>query len=405
MNSRAPNAPQANLTSVVIMGDLHLTRAPSPEVDHAIAEILRRHDEVDALMVAGDLFDFAADAPDIPVGKALGAIAESHPIAFSAMRAWVSRGKRIILLAGNHDAEVATIAGTRALTNALDLPEATDRVSTHVWFWRSKGLHVEHGHLYDPDNAPAHPLVHGARSLGVHFSAEFIHPTGAHRYLHANDSTPLKLFLAAFSWYGRRAPHVILEYFRTAFRAVAMSGSGFPLAIERARGGALSAAYGAQFGMAQDSVDRAAASGPEPTLASSWNTVMRMYLDRVFASTSLAASVALRLAGYRKLSNLAGLVGGGVMSTSWIAGHNRFGGTVPERLRIAAGELLRSADVGAVVFGHAHREHLADGYGNTGSFSFPDRDSGRPYLVATLADGAWRLQREHVATGERHQGA
>lgn len=62
-------------------------------------------------------------------------------------------------------------------------------------------VHIEHGHSHDPDNAPAHPVVVGGRPLGVHFSAEFIHPTDTHRYLQANDGTPLNLFLAAFRWY------------------------------------------------------------------------------------------------------------------------------------------------------------------------------------------------------------
>ena len=73
------------------------------------------------------------------------------------------------------------------------------------WFFREGGLHVEHGHLYDPDNAPAHPLV-GAPSLGVHFVEEFIAKTGAFAYLNANDGTPLELFLCAFPGTGARAP-------------------------------------------------------------------------------------------------------------------------------------------------------------------------------------------------------
>ena len=65
---------------------------------------------------------------------------------------------------------------------------AAARVRTSPWFFREGGLHLEHGHFYDPDNAPAHPLVNGAPSLGVHFVEEFIAPAGAHHYLQVNDA-------------------------------------------------------------------------------------------------------------------------------------------------------------------------------------------------------------------------
>src|SRR6202000_308333 len=97
-------------------------------------------------------------------------------------------------------------AGARALRSALGLDEsAAARVRVSPWFFREGGLHIEHGHLFDPDNAPAHPLVVGEPSLGVHFVEQFIAPAGAHRYLNANDKTPLDLFLSSFVWYGPRA--------------------------------------------------------------------------------------------------------------------------------------------------------------------------------------------------------
>ncbi len=87
-----------------------------------------------------------------------------------------------MLVAGNHDAEVGSPERRAALLAALRVsPEARARVRTSPWFFREAALHIEHGHLFDPDNAPAHPLVIGERSLGVHLVEEFIAPTGAHR--------------------------------------------------------------------------------------------------------------------------------------------------------------------------------------------------------------------------------
>src|SRR4029078_9141469 len=122
----------------------------------------------------------------------------------------VDRDGALYVVSGNHDAEMGTGNMPASIADILGLRGyARARIHTTPWFFRLGNVHVEHGHLYDPDNAPAHPLVVSARSLGVHFVEQFIAPTGAFAFLNANDSTPLKLFVSSFAWYGKRAPYVI----------------------------------------------------------------------------------------------------------------------------------------------------------------------------------------------------
>src|SRR5262249_39912556 len=142
------------------------------------------------------------------------------------------------------------------------------RVRVSPWFLRDGAMHVEHGHLYDPDNAPAHPLVVGAPSLGVHFTESFIAPTGAHRYLNANDGTPLALFLSAFSWYGPRAPYVIYRYFHAAGTALLQSGPLYRGAVDGKRGRERLEGFAEQAGIEQGLVETVLALGARPTLES-----------------------------------------------------------------------------------------------------------------------------------------
>src|SRR6185369_11688151 len=179
------------LSRTVVLADLHVVR----DTPHAVTDDLARLIDAHAgarLVFAGDLFDLPASTPRLPhrrtVEEALGA----HPSARAALGRYLDRGGELWLLGGNHDAEVGTEGFAEHLVAALGAsPAAAARVRTSPWFFREGALHVEHGHLYDPDNAPAHPLVNGVSSLGVHFVEEFIAPTGAHHYLQTNDQTPL----------------------------------------------------------------------------------------------------------------------------------------------------------------------------------------------------------------------
>src|SRR5262249_23662011 len=150
------------------------------------------------------------------------------------------------------------------------------------------------------------PLVRGAPSLGVHFVEEFIAPAGAHHYLQVNDATPLELFLASFTTYGRRAPYVIYRYFYAAITAMLRSGPFYRAASERAQGRALEEAFARELGVPRDLCEILLAHGATPTMESLARTFSRLYFDRVIATLAIAGGLGAGAAGRR--------VGGGAVA-------------------------------------------------------------------------------------------
>jgi hypothetical protein len=270
------------------------------------------------------------------------------------------------------------------------------RIRTSPWFWRDGDVHIEHGHFYDPDNAPAHPLVQGEQSLGVHFSAEFMRATQAHRYLSSNDAPPLEMFLSAFRWYGAHAPYVIYRYFRAAFGALAKSGPFYRAHGEAAAGAAMQEAYAREAGVTNEAIERMLGLGARSTLESFAATFARLYLDRAGASILAAAGIGALATGSRRAGGTLVALGSLLMLTSWLAGHDRYRGAVVDRLRTAATRIADTTGARLVIFGHTHREALEERYANTGSFAFPRGAPGRPYLVIERTAHGPRAVRRHL---------
>jgi UDP-2,3-diacylglucosamine pyrophosphatase LpxH len=364
----------------VVLADLHLTRMTPVAVSRDLASLVEAHAGA-RLVFAGDLFDLSADSPGTPSEQAVRDALAAHPEARAALGRHVEHGGELWLVSGNHDADVSLPAFRASLLESLGAHGAArDRVRSTPWFFRDGGLHLEHGHLYDPDNAPAHPLVIGEASLGVHFVEQFIAPTGAYAYLNANDGTPLHLFLSAFTWYGPRAPHVIYRYFHTAIAAMLRSGPFYRAHGERTTGAERILSFAEEVGLSEAAVAELIALGATPTLESLASTFTRLYFDRVLATLALMGGLGAAALGRRSLAGVALAAGALLMGASWARGHDRYSGSVTERLAKGAGEVARTTQAKLVVFGHTHAEALHDGYANTGSFSFPKSSPGRPFL-------------------------
>jgi hypothetical protein len=84
------------------------------------------------------------------------------------------------------------------------------------------------------------------------------------------------------------------------------------------------------------------------------------------------------------------------MALSWSRGHDRYSGTVAERLAASAGRVAESTGAHLVVLGHTHVEAEDTHYANTGSFAFPGRSPGRPYLVIEGSAEHPRAVRRHL---------
>lgn len=366
----------------IAVGDLHLVRDGSREVARDLMRLLRENPGC-RLAIAGDLFDLSADFPgEAPLVALRRALAASPLV--PALAEHVDRGGALWWVAGNHDAPIGEPDARALVDDALDVgADGRARILVSPWFLREDGFHLEHGHLYDPDNALSHPLYPCVRSLGVQFVEEFIAPTGAFRYLNNNDATPLKLFVSAFTWYGRRGPHVVYRYFRTAFRALARSGYFYDDAHEIAVGAARERAFVAEVGAQAALIEALRSHASMPTLKSFPDTFRRLYLDRVAATVALTTGAVLAATNHTRAAALVAGAGAVVMGTSWALGHDRYGGAVSERLANAGAAIAESTSADLVVFGHAHSEVASARYANTASFAFPKGAPGRPYLWFT----------------------
>ncbi len=352
----------------LIVADTHLTRHTPVAVSRDLAALVASHPGA-RLIVAGDLFDRSAEPRPAP---SVDEVLRAHGALRKALGEHLGRGGELWLVAGNHDAEVADGDFQGTLLSALELPgEARARLRTTPWLLREGGLHVEHGHLYDPDNAPAHPLVRGVPSLGVRFVHDFIAPTGAYAYLNRNDKLPLELFVEAFTRYGSRGPFVVATFFRAAFAALRTSGPFFQGKLERARGEAELAAFAELAGVDPKTLRGLCGSAPDPTLTSFRATFSRLYLDRVAATMALLAGGGLVFSGRRRAALAAFVLGAVAMLASWSRDYDRYGGLVPPRLAEGARLVAEVTGARAVVFGHAHKPEVSGVYSNPGSFAFP----------------------------------
>jgi predicted phosphodiesterase len=362
----------------LVLGDLHLSSHAPPKVAADLVDLLEAHRGA-RVVFAGDFFDLSADA-----GATVESAFESHLHVARALAEHTDRGGELVWLSGNHDYEMGTLAKAG--------------VQSSPWFYRQGALHIEHGHLYDPDNAPPHPLASARGTLGVHFVEHFIAKTGAFRYLNANDDTPLNLLVSAFRWYGTRGPFVVFQYFRAAFAALAKSGALYDRASDHARAEASLEAFLEKSGLDERAVRNLMSESATPTMTSLGDTVARLYLDRVAATVSLLAGLTAFALGKRRLALVLGAAGLAGLSWSWSRGHDRYGGKVPARLDEAASRVATATGASLVVFGHAHEIADRQGYANTASFAFPRKAPGRPFLEIEGSPAAPRAIRRFWGT-------
>jgi UDP-2,3-diacylglucosamine pyrophosphatase LpxH len=393
----------ARTPRTLIFADVHLVGRTPPSVTDDLARLIADHPG-ERFIVVGDLFDLASERPRLPLPRALDAVLGARPTLRAALATHIERGGELWLVAGNHDMEVGHEGFGDTFHAALGAPlEARARVRTSPWFFREGALHIEHGHLYDPDNAPAHPLVSGESSLGGHFIEHFLAPTNAIQYLNVNDATPLKLFLSSFTWYGPRAPYVIYRYFYTAITVMLKSGPFYGADAEIPLGRDRAERLADELGLPHEMMHAVFESAATPTLKSLAATFTRVYFDRVLATLSMAGGLGAAALGRWRGGAAAFVLGGLVMGASWAKGHNRYGGTVPQRLASGAARVAEATGAKLVVFGHSHREDHAEAYANTGSFAFPRDAPGRPYLELEGTPEAPRAVRRYLTAAPRER--
>lgn len=364
--------------SVVVVSDLHLSRKSCLSAP-ALAELLRQHPEHE-LVVAGDFFDLAFDPPSKDPAESIEEILGCHASLCEVLSERLARGVPVTLLAGNHDAAVASETTRARLIQALGLPESAP-LATFPWFVRRVGVHIEHGHFYDPDNAPNHPLClwnPRTEPLGVAMTRRFVAPNHAMMFAGAYQVTPLSGLVQVLSEYRLRAPLVIANYFATA------GGLCLRARTERATmvaefelGARALAEHSRCLGVPAGDLEVLLSGGARPTHHGVRATFMRLYFDRIFAAVGTAAGLSIAAFGNPQGLLLAG-VGAAYLVASVRTHGSRYRDLPGERLRDAARRILEATDAKGVIFGHTHVEDSSPGYLNLGSFAFCDRGR-RPY--------------------------
>lgn len=372
--------------SVLVVSDLHLSRRACG-AGAALAELLGRYPEHE-LLVAGDFFDLAFDPPHKNSAESIEEILRCHSELCASLSERLARGVPVTLLAGNHDAAVASNETRLRLTQVLGVPTSAP-LATFPWFVRRAGVHIEHGHFYDPDNAPNHPLsLWSPRTepLGVAMTRRFVAPNHAMMFAGAYQVTPLAGLVQVLSEYRFRAPLVIANYFATAgglcLRAHTERAT---MVAESALGAQVLTEHSRALGVPAGDLQALLGGGARPTHHGFRTTFMRLYFDRIFAALGTAAGLGTAALGHPQ-GLLVAALGAAYLVASVQRHGSRYRDLPGARLRRAAHGVLEATDATSVIFGHTHVEDTSPGYLNLGSFAFSehgafDEQGRRPYAA------------------------
>ncbi len=376
---------------IIVASDLHLSPDASAGTVRYLAWLMREKAGHEFIL-AGDVFNLSWEAPGRSAVDAVLSLLAAHPTLANALREHLAAGTPLTLLAGNHDAGLLSAEIREALLQQLSLaPNAALEIAP--WFVRRGGVHVEHGPFYDPDNAPAHPLAEWSpetEPLGIAITRRFVRPSGAHHFSHAHDTTPLAGIAKAFRVYGARTPLIIAEWFRVAGRLCLETRRRDRFDAELSAGEAALSEFARLVQIDPEILRTLLDSGAVPTHQDFQKTFMRLYFDRVFATTGLLFSGAAYLAWKSRAAGLASLLAGLYLIQSVQRTGNRYEDLPAERLRAAAARVRELTSAQTVIFGHTHQVDELPGYANSGSFGYSPH--GRPY-VRVEQTGVARVER------------
>jgi hypothetical protein len=375
---------------LVVVGDVHFSHGGRPDTGKALARLLECNPGAEVVL-NGDVWNLSLDAPARdPHESLIGMLAPETELR-DAIRRHLSGQGRLAVLPGNHDAAVATAGLRERLLAWLDLSSGA-ALSLPPWFLRHGTVHVEHGHAYDPDNAPTHPLVvptTDTEPLGVALTRRFLAPNQAFDFAHATEITPLEALQRAWRAYGFRMPIVLANYLGTAGHFCREAGWRPALAREQERGDALLLSLLPELGLDRDVLQHLLDDRPRPTHESFERSFFRLYFDRLIATLSTAGGVGVGIA-----ARSTGALGLAILSALYLLeskrrGTNRYEGLPVKRLREAAGHVQSITGATTVIFGHTHVPDTKDGYLNPGSFTYRQGDP-RPYAYVSVQGEAER---------------
>ena len=379
---------------LVVVSDVHLGHRACSDVAADLARLVTMHPGHE-IVLNGDTFNLASDRRgEEPAASVIAALRE-HPALLDALRAHLANGGALSLIAGNHDQALPLPAVYDALGTLL-CPDTNAELRIEPWLLRRGAVHIEHGHLYDPGNAPTHPLAvptYSTEPIGIKLTRRFVQPYDLwivfHKQFSGSTSDNLKVM---FHRFGARAVLVLLHYGWILARINAETGMSRWLEPERASGSAALPAHAERAG-----VDSAALQGlldgRRPPMHFSFRaTFWRFGFDGLLAVLAIPAGLLFSAVTRR----LGGLVVAAAALAYLVAMHRNFlaraENRMPEDLRAGAALGRRRTGAKMVIMGHTHHEEESDGYINPGAFGDPPRD-GRTYVYV---DERGRAERRSI---------
>ena len=376
--------------SAIILSDLHLGPTCPKDTDQVAAEVIRRHPGHDVLLL-GDTFDLSLDPPKSNPAHSAAAHLARNPALRLSLRERLQCGASVVLFAGNHDAQLAQPGVRASLLHELELTDEAP-LECGVWCMRRGALHLEHGHLYDPDNANTHPLVApkmATEPLGVALMRNVLAPRDSLFLAHAHEITPWAGLTQSFVRLGANAPRLIAHYYLEALR-ILMRARPRSFVEEWRSGAEQLLEYARRYDLDVVQLENVLDLRAMPRHHHRRDVFFRLYLDRSLATVLWWSGTALGAwtmgPAYWSLAGL-GLT---YLGVSLARGKNRYSGNLLPRLRDAALEIRRLVDAQVVVFGHTHVEEQYPGYVNTGSFGFGGK-RGRRYLLLDTTQSLFRM--------------
>ena len=373
----------------VVVSDVHLSHEGAAATAGALAELVQRHPGRE-IIFAGDIFGLSSDPPKRDPVESAHSLLRAYPSLTGALHAHLASGAALSFLAGNHDAALSDARARPALLSALDLTPQS-RLAIKPWFIRRGRVHVEHGHIWDPDNAPAHPLATWSPStepLGISLTRHFVARRKVWQFAHAHETTLLKGLQRAFELFGAGAPLLVAQYFSTSGAICAATLFDRGLSAEREQGARSLPRVSEEAGVSQQALQTLLEAAPSPTHTEFQRTFLRLYFDRVFAVLGLASGAACALGGALPLGALLAAASGGYLGFNVKRSGARYSNQPIRLLRDGSEVVRKLTEAELVVFGHTHVPVSERGYANAGSFGYPEVGSGRPYLVVDEAGGA-----------------
>jgi UDP-2,3-diacylglucosamine pyrophosphatase LpxH len=381
---RLDGAARVRLTRpIVVVADLHLEALRSSAATDALVAVLGRHRGAE-LVCAGDSFGLSIESTPDGAARRLAAILRAHASVRDAIRQRLTEGVPVTLIAGNHDAALVTECVQGALREALELRQ-DGPLFISPWFVRRGPIHIEHGHVYDPDNAPVHPLARwtaDCEPLGVALTRRVLAPTRALALDHAHETTPLAGLCRTLRLFGPKGFAVIARYFGVSLSLCWQAMDARECAAEQQRAEQELEPFAAESGLDRAALERLLRAAAEPTHRSFFRAFRRLYLDRASAAAVLlGAGGAGLVAASPPAWSVAAAAAAYLVLSAWAEGTSRYAGMLEQRLRAAALSVGASSGAELVVFGHTHREDASDGYINPGAFGFPEGDAPRYVLI------------------------